>query len=202
MSSTKWLSRHVNDRYVKNAHTSGYRSRSAFKLIEIDDKFGLFKACHKVIDLGAYPGGWSQVAAQRVIKNNQGLVFAVDLQKIEDIQNVKFVQCDIIDDAHILHDKLGSYKFDLILSDMAPKSCGCSRTDHIRIINLCERALELAKQFLGKDGKFVVKIFPGECEKSFLNELKQAFKVVKYFKPKSSRADSAEIYLLGLGFCL
>lgn len=202
ISSTRWLSRHVNDKYVKDAHACGYRSRSAFKLIEIDDKFQLFKSCSKVIDLGAYPGGWSQVAAQRVIRNNQGLVFAIDIQQVEDIQNVKFMQCDIINEMQTLYDNLGLCKFDIILSDMAPKSCGCSRTDHIRIINLCEAAFKLAKQFLDKDGKFVVKIFPGEYEKSFLDELKQAFKVAKYFKPKSSRANSAEIYLLGLGFCL
>ncbi len=155
-----------------------------------------------MIDLGAYPGGWSQVVAQRIIRNDQGLVFAIDIKKIEDIKNVKFVQCDIISEISILYDKFGSHKFDVILSDMASQSCGCNRTDHIRIISLCEAAFEIAKQFLDRDGKLVVKILQGEYEKAFYNELKQVFKTVRYFKPKSSRSDSAEMYLLGLGFNL
>ncbi|MDG7056217.1 MAG: RlmE family RNA methyltransferase [Wolbachia endosymbiont of Meromenopon meropis] len=190
----KWLYRHLNDKYVKKTDEDGYRSRSAYKLIEIDNKFKLFQKGQRVVDLGASPGGWSQIAFKK--KTN---VVAIDIKPLNPIPQVKYIQCDV-NEFEILKNKLKDQKFDVILSDMAPESCGLKSLDHIRIILLCEVALNLAKHFLNYNGKFVVKIFHGKYEKNFFNELKKFFKKVKYFKPKSSRSESNEMYLIGLAF--
>lgn len=164
-------------------------------MIEIDNKFKLLQKGQKVIDLGASPGGWSQVASQKGAN-----VVAIDIKPVNTIAGVEYIQCDIINELEILRDKFKDQKFDAILSDMAPESCGLKSLDHIRIMLLCEAALNFAKHFLNHGGKFVVKIFQGESDKDFYNELKKIFKTVKYFKPKSSRSESAEMYLVGLDF--
>ncbi|MFP3024199.1 MAG: RlmE family RNA methyltransferase [Wolbachia sp.] len=185
----------MNDQYVQKTNKDGYRSRSAYKLIEIDDKFKLLQQGQKIIDLGAFPGGWSQVASKKGAN-----VIAVDIKPINAISGVECIQCDIISELEILREKFKDHKFDVILSDMAPESCGLKSLDHIRIMLLCEAALNFAKHFLNHDGKFVVKIFQGESDKNFCNELKKMFKTVRYFKPKSSRSESTEMYLVSLGF--
>jgi 23S rRNA (uridine2552-2'-O)-methyltransferase len=164
-------------------------------LIEIDNKFKLLRKGQKVIDLGASPGGWSQVASQK-----ETSVVAIDIKPVNTIAGVEYIQCDIINELEILRNKFKDQKFDVILSDMAPESCGLKSLDHIRIMLLCEAALNFAKHFLNHGGKFVVKIFQGESDKDFYNELKKIFKTVKYFKPKSSRSESTEMYLVGLDF--
>ncbi len=163
-------------------------------MIEIDNKFKLLQKGQKVIDLGASPGGWSQVASRKGAN-----VVAIDIKPVNTIAGVEYIQCDI-NELEILRNKFKDQKFDVILSDMAPESCGLKSLDHIRIMLLCEAALNLAKHFLNYGGKFVVKIFQGESDKDFYNELKKIFKTVKYFKPKSSRSESTEMYLVGLDF--
>ncbi len=163
-------------------------------MIEIDNKFKLFQKEQKAIDLGASPGGWSQVASQKGAN-----VVAIDIKPVNTIAGVEYIQCDI-NELEILRERFKDQKFDVILSDMAPESCGLKSLDHIRIMLLCEAALNFAKHFLNHGGKFVVKIFQGESDKDFYNELKKIFKTVKYFKPKSSRSESTEMYLVGLDF--
>ncbi|MGL9725331.1 MAG: RlmE family RNA methyltransferase [Wolbachia sp.] len=180
---------------MQKTNKDGYRSRSAYKLIEIDNKFNLLQEGQKIIDLGAYPGGWSQVASKKGVD-----VIAVDIKPINAINGVECIQCDIINGLEILREKFKDHEFDVILSDMAPKSCGLKSLDHIRIMLLCKVALNFVKHFLDHNGKFVVKVFQGESDKDFCNELKKMFKTVKYFKPKSSRSESTEMYLVGLGF--
>ncbi|WP_168464956.1 RlmE family RNA methyltransferase [Wolbachia endosymbiont of Ctenocephalides felis wCfeT] len=185
----------MNDQYVQKISKDGYRSRSAYKLVEIDNKFKLFKKGQKVIDLGASPGGWSQVASQKGTD-----VFAIDIKPMNALQGVEFIQCGIINGLETLKEIFKDQKFDVILSDMAPETCGLKSADHIRIMLLCEAALNFAKHFLNNGGKFVVKIFQGESDKEFCNQLKKMFQTVKYFKPKSSRSESSEMYLVSLDF--
>ncbi|MDN5248233.1 MAG: RlmE family RNA methyltransferase [Wolbachia endosymbiont of Tyrophagus putrescentiae] len=189
------MQRHLNDQYVRRTNKDGYRSRSAYKLIEIDNKFKLFKSGQRVIDLGAYPGGWSQVASQKAKE-----VFAIDIKPMVAIEGMEFIKCDIINEFEILKEKFKDQKFDVVLSDMAPSACGLQSLDHIRIMLLCEAALNFAKHFLNHGGKFVVKIFQGESDKDFCSKLKEVFKTVKYFKPQASRSESTEMYLIGLDF--
>lgn len=163
-------------------------------MIEIDNKFKLLQKGQKVIDLGASPGGWSQVVSQKGAN-----VVAIDIKPVNTIAGVEYIQCDI-NELEILRNKFKDQKFDVILSDMAPESCGLKSLDHIRIMLLCEAALNLVKHFLNHGGKFVVKIFQGESDKDFYYELKKIFQTVKYFKPKSSRSESTEMYLVGLDF--
>lgn len=163
-------------------------------MIEIDNKFKLLQKGQKVIDLGASPGGWSQVASRK-----GATVVAIDIKPVNTIAGVEYIQCNI-NELEILRNKFKGQKFGVILSDMAPESCGLKSLDHIRIMLLCEAALNLAKHFLNHGGKFVVKIFQGESDKDFYNELKKIFKTVKYFKPRSSRSESTEMYLVGLDF--
>ncbi|ABD45105.1 ribosomal RNA large subunit methyltransferase J [Ehrlichia chaffeensis str. Arkansas] len=200
MSSTRWLHRQLNDPYVSLAKKQGYRSRATFKLIEMDSKFSIFKKGQYVLDLGSSPGGWSQFAAQRVSHNNNNPVFAVDIQNMDAIPNVIFIQCDIINDIELLSDKFHNKKFDVILSDMAPKACGNKQVDHANIINLCEISLDIVVRFTRENGVFITKILQGEYEKEFYQSMKTYFQSVKYFKPKASRKDSSEMYLVGLGF--
>ncbi|QKX02777.1 methyltransferase domain-containing protein [Wolbachia endosymbiont of Litomosoides sigmodontis] len=188
------MHRYLNDQYVQKTNKDGYRSRSAYKLIEIDNKFKLLQAGQKIIDLGVSPGGWSQVASQKGAK-----VAAIDIKPVNSINGVEYIQCDI-NELETLRKRFKDQKFDVILSDMAPESCGLKSLDHIRIMLLCEAALNFAKHFLNHGGKLVIKIFQGESDKEFYNELKKMFKTVKYFKPKSSRSESAEMYLVSLDF--
>ena len=198
-SSTKWLQRQLNDPYVQMAQRDGYRSRAAYKIIEIDDKFNIFNPDKSVVDLGAAPGGWTQVAVQRT---KGAKVVGIDLQEIEPIVGSTLIQYDFTDDhaLTLLEDALQSQKVDIVLSDMASPSCGHAQTDHIRIMALCELAFDFAKHNLNEEGAFVAKILQGGAEKELLDDLKKHFKVVKHFKPNSSRKDSAEMYVVATGF--
>jgi 23S rRNA (uridine2552-2'-O)-methyltransferase len=197
LSSRMWLDRQINDPYVKSARKEGYRSRAAFKLAEIDDKFHLIRNAKYIADLGAAPGGWSQVLAQR--SSDDAKIAAVDLSAFHPLEKVRQfrgnfedLQADIIDYLQ--------QKADLIVSDMAPPVMGHAPTDHIRIMGLAESAYAFAENALGEGGAFAVKIFQGGREKSFAELLKNNFCKVCFFKPKSSRNLSSEIYLIAIGF--
>lgn len=203
-SSTAWLRRQLNDPFVIQAQKEGYRSRAAYKLIEINDKFHILKKGKTVIDLGAAPGGWCQVASKIVGSNN---ILAVDLLEMDSIPGVHFIQQDFLaEDAHeiiikTLKEDLGkSHKCDVVLSDIAGNSSGDSKTDHLRIIGVLEETLEFAKKILAPEGHFVGKIFQGGASGELLTAFKNNFTSVKHFKPKSSRKESAENYIIGIGF--
>lgn len=198
-SSTKWLARQLNDPYVLMAKKDGYRSRSAYKLIEIDDKFHILKPGSVIIDLGAAPGGWSQVCAARV---KGGKIIGIDLQEMESIPGVTLFHHDFMaDDAPMMLEKeLGGKKANIVLSDMAAAACGHTQTDHIRILGLCEAALDFAINNLEKNGTFATKILKGGAENELLMLVKKHFKAVKHFKPNSSRKDSAEMFMVATGF--
>ncbi|MCE3232871.1 MAG: rRNA methyltransferase [Rickettsiaceae bacterium] len=198
-SSTRWLQRQLNDPYVAMAKADGYRSRAAYKLIDLNNKFDFLKPGKSVIDLGAAPGGWTQVAVE---KAKGGKVIGIDLQEVEPIAGATLIMHDFMaDDApEILSNALEGKKADIVLSDMAAASCGHAATDHIRIIGLCEAAFDFAKENLADDGVFAAKILRGGTEKELLEDMKKCFKVVKHFKPDSSRKDSAEMYVVAIGF--
>ncbi|QXK92426.1 RlmE family RNA methyltransferase [Neoehrlichia mikurensis] len=190
----------MNDPYVLLAKKQGYKSRSAYKLIEIDNKFKIFKKGYYVLDLGSSPGGWTQVAAHKVASDDKSYVIAVDINHMDPIPNTKFINCDIINNTRLVYDALQDMKFNIVLSDLAPKSCGHKYIDHANIMNLCEIALNIANNFLLAEGIFVTKILQGEYEKEFYQKMKHSFKKVKYFKPNASRKNSPEMYLIGLGY--
>lgn len=202
LSSTRWLQRQLNDPYVQEAKRLGLRSRSAFKLMEIDDQHKLLKPGGKVVDLGAAPGGWSQVAAERTCADKgQGTVVAIDIHDIEPIAGVSFLHGDFFDDdaPQRLMDALGG-PADLVMSDMAAHASGHRRTDHMKIMALCEVALQFAGDVLKPGGTFLAKVLRGGTENELLADIKRQFKSIKHIKPKSSRDDSAELYLLATGF--
>ncbi|WP_045808678.1 RlmE family RNA methyltransferase [Candidatus Neoehrlichia procyonis] len=190
----------MNDPYVLLAKKQGYKSRSAYKLIEIDNKFKVFKKGYYILDLGSFPGGWSQVAAHKVTSDNKFYVTAIDIKNMSPIPNVKFINCDIIGNTQLLYDTLQNVKFNIVLSDLSPQSCGHKYVDHANIMNLCEISLNIANDFLLSEGTFVTKIFQGEYEKEFYQKMKNSFKKIKYFKPRASRKNSSEMYLIGLGY--
>lgn len=197
-SSVAWIKRQINDPFVKQAQDHGFRARSAFKIIEIDDKFKIFKKGKIVLDLGSAPGGWSQIAVEKV---GAGKVFAVDILEMEPIDGVNFLQQDFLkEDAAQNILKLIPRKCDVVLSDMAQNTCGDARTDHLRIVGLLEEALHFACQILAKDGVFVGKIFQGGAGGELLQQFKNHFTIVKHFKPESSRKESAENYIVAMGF--
>jgi len=201
-SSHQWLSRQLNDPYVRKAHAAGYRSRAAFKLIEIDDKHKILKRGARVVDLGAAPGGWSQVAAERIgVDKGQGKIVAIDLLDIEPIPGVDFAQMDFNDDdaPERLKAMLGG-QADIVLSDMAANTIGHRQTDHLKIVALVEMAAEFAREVLAPGGSFIAKVLQGGTEGELLAALKRDFKVVKHIKPPASRKDSAELYVLATGF--
>ncbi len=201
-SSHQWLSRQLNDPYVRKAHAEGYRSRAAFKLIEIDDKNKILKRGARVVDLGAAPGGWSQVAAERIgVEKGQGKIVAIDLLEIEPINGVEFAQMDFNDEdaPDRLKAMLGG-QADVVLSDMAANTIGHRQTDHLKIVALVEMAAEFAREVLAPGGSFVAKVLQGGTEGELLASLKRDFKVVKHIKPPASRKDSAELYVLAIGF--
>ncbi len=203
VSSTRWLQRQLNDPYVQLAKQEGYRSRAAYKLLEINEKYKIFSKGQKVVDLGAAPGGWSQVAAQKISADKfwGGKVLAIDLLSMEYILGVTSLQCDFLSlKSGDIAQWMASKKVDVVLSDMAAASSGHTQTDHIRIMLLCEDAFLFAKEHLNEGGSFVAKILRGGTENELLQDLKTSFRQVKHFKPKSSRADSAEMYVVCLGF--
>ncbi len=202
LSSKLWLERQLNDPYVARAKRDGYRSRAAYKLAEIDDKFHFLKPGAKVVDLGAAPGGWSQVAAKRIgLEKGKGRIAAIDLLKMDPIPGVDFLQLDFLDETapQVLRDLMDG-PADVVLSDMAANATGHRQTDHIKIVALVELAVEFAREVLKPGGAFVAKVIQGGTEAVLLASLKRDFATVKHVKPAASRADSAELYLVATGF--
>jgi 23S rRNA (uridine2552-2'-O)-methyltransferase len=202
LSSKLWLERQLNDPYVARAKREGLRSRAAYKLIEIDGKHHLFKPGMKVVDLGAAPGGWSQVAAKRVgAAEGKGRVVAIDVLEMPAIPGVDFAQLDFLDPSapDTLKTMLGG-EADIVMSDMAANATGHRKTDHLRIMALAETAAEFACDVLAPGGAFLCKVLQGGTEGALLAKLKRDFKSVKHVKPAASRADSAELYLLATGY--
>jgi 23S rRNA (uridine2552-2'-O)-methyltransferase len=203
LSSTRWLERQLNDPFVREANRLGYRSRAAFKIQEIHEKFNIFQPGQCVLDLGAAPGGWSQIAAQFVNKGQQrGQVLAVDILPINSLSEVDSMQLDIFqeDSLDLIKAKMIKPEADIILSDMAPSTTGHKSTDHLRIIALLENALDITENLLADGGVFVGKVFRGGTESDILKRMKIKFQNVKHIKPKSSRANSTELYVVGLNY--
>lgn len=198
-----WLERQLNDPYVHEAKKLGYRSRAAFKLIEIDDKFKFLKSGGRVVDLGAAPGGWSQVAAKRVkAEEGKGKVVAIDIHSMDPITAVTIFKKDFYDDdaPKLLIEALGGDKADCVLSDMAAHATGHRQTDVINIIALAEAGYYFAKEVLKPGGMYLAKVLRGGTENEILKLLKKDFESVKHVKPMASRDDSAELFVLALGF--
>jgi len=202
-SSQRWLERQLNDPYVAAARREGYRSRAAFKLLEIDDKHRLLRPGLRVVDLGAAPGGWSQVAAERVqAVEGKGQVVAIDLLPLTPIPGVIALEGDFMEAAapSRLKALMRAGGADVVLSDMAAQGTGHTRTDHLRIMGLAEAAAEFALEVLAPGGSLVCKVFQGGSERALLERLKQAFASVRHIKPPASRAESAELYVAALKF--
>jgi len=199
LSSRTWLERQIRDPYVARAKREGFRSRAAYKLAEIDDKYRLLKPGTRVVDLGAAPGGWSEIAARRV--GAGGRVLAIDILDMKPIAAVEFLKLDFLDATapQRLKDLLGG-QADLVLSDMAANATGHRQTDHIRIMALAAAAAHFAREVLAPGGSFLCKVLQGGTEAALLAELKRDFASVKHVKPPASRSDSAELYLLARGF--
>ena len=199
VSQTRWLERQLNDPYVARAKREGWRSRAAFKLIEIDDKYHLLKQGARVVDLGAAPGGWSQVAVKRI--GPKGRIIGIDLLDIEPIAGVEFTVMDFLepDAPEKLRAMLGG-PADVVMSDMAANATGHRKTDHLKIVALAELAIEFAREVLAPGGSFVAKVLQGGTEGALLTNLKRDFSLVKHIKPAASRKDSAELYVLATGF--
>jgi 23S rRNA (uridine2552-2'-O)-methyltransferase len=202
-SSRQWLTRQLNDPYVHEAKRRGYRSRAAFKLIEIDDKARLLKPGQRVVDLGAAPGGWTQVAVERVRAGRAGggTVVAIDKQPMDPLPGATVLAGDMTDpdnDARVLA-ALGG-PADVVLSDMSPATVGHAQTDHLRIVALVEAAADFALRHLAPGGAFVAKVFEGGTEQTLLLRLKKRFAGIRHVKPPASRKESAEIYLVATGF--
>lgn len=201
-SSTRWLQRQLNDPFVADAKRLGYRSRSAFKLMEIDDRFHLLRPARRVIDLGAAPGGWTQVAVERVRPQvSGGRVVALDMTVVEAVSGAVILTMDVADAGApaALQEALGG-PADVVLSDMSPPASGHAPTDHLRIMGLAEMALDIAETALAPGGAFVVKVFHGGADSELLVRLKRRFAQVKHVKPPASRKESKEIYVVATGF--
>jgi 23S rRNA (uridine2552-2'-O)-methyltransferase len=198
-SSTEWLSRQLNDPYVAEAQRLGYRSRAAFKLIGLDDRFRLLLPGRRVVDLGCAPGGWTQVAVERV--GARGIVVGVDLAETAPIAGATILRADVDDPAAVtaIRAELGGLA-DVVLSDMAPSTTGHAATDHLRIVALAESAFAVASEILKPGGVFVAKVFQGGAEGPLLSQLKSAFRELRHAKPPASRAQSAETYVIAKGF--
>lgn len=207
LSSTRWLERQLNDPYVARAKAEGYRSRAAFKLLEIDDRFRILKPGVWVVDLGAAPGGWVQLAVARTNALGErkgqkvGRVIGVDLQPIEAIPGADLMLLDFLEEGAdaLVRDRLGG-PADAVISDMAPAASGHPPTDHLRIMGLCEAAAEFAMEVLEPGGTFVAKVLAGGAEAALVARLNRAFAKVQHVKPPASRSDSSEKYLVATGF--
>lgn len=207
VSQVRWLQRQLNDPYVKRAQSEGYRGRAAFKILELDDKYGFLKPGVRVVDLGCAPGGWCQVAARRVNalgdKKNKpkGSVLGVDLQEVEPVAGAEIYQLDFLEEEADLKvkDWLGGTA-DVVMSDMAAASSGHKQTDHLRIISLCEAAAYFSFDVLEEGGTFVAKVLAGGAEGELQKLLKQRFTKVANVKPPASRADSSEKFVVALGY--
>ncbi len=201
-SQQKWLSRQLNDPYVARAKRDGYRSRAAYKLLEIDEKVHLLKSGQRIVDLGAAPGGWLQVAARKIgLEQGKGKLIGIDLLEVDPVPGVTFMQLDFNqpDAPDILKEMLGG-EADIVMSDMAANTTGHKKTDHLKIVGLAELAIAFAREVLAPGGHFLCKVFQGGTENSLLADLKRDFSTVKHIKPKASRADSSELYLLAMGY--
>jgi len=199
LSSKLWIERQINDPYVQEAQIKGYRSRAAFKLEELDDKFNLLKKNALVVDLGCAPGGWVQISLKRGAKR----VVGIDILPVETMAGAEMIEMDFMDEKapKRLKDMLGRAP-DVVLSDLAANTTGHRQTDHLKTVSLVEAAAEFAMDVLAPGGSFATKVFQGGAEKELLKKLKMNFNVVKHVKPKSSRAGSPEIYLVAIGFKL
>ena len=202
LSSKLWLERQLNDPYVAQAKRDGYRSRAAYKLLEIDDKHHFLKQGLTVVDLGAAPGGWSQIAAKRTgAADGKGKVFAIDLLEMPEVPGVSFAQLDFLaDDAPEKLIAMIGGRADVVLSDMAANTTGHRKTDQLRILGLVEGAAAFAADVLNPGGTFVAKVFQSGADSDLLAQLKRDFATVKHVKPASSRQDSSERYVLAIGF--
>lgn len=196
-SSTRWLQRQINDPYVEQAKKEGYRSRAAYKMKEIDEKLDLLKPGMKVIDLGSAPGGWCQIAIEKGVTD----IVAIDLLEMESLGGVDFVQMDFMDDdaPDKLKEMLGGLA-DVVMSDIAPNTIGHKQTDHLRIMAVVEAAYHFSCEVLKPDGVFIAKVFQGGAQNTLMAEMKKDFKVIKHIKPKASRKESSEQYLVATGF--
>ena len=197
-SSTRWLERQLNDPYVRRAKAENYRSRAAYKLLELDERFGLLKGANAVVDLGIAPGGWAQVVRRR---SSKAKVVGIDLLPTDPIEGVEILQMDFMDDdaPERLKAALGS-PADLVLSDMAANTVGHPQTDHLRTMALVEAGLEFAKEILRPGGAYVAKVLAGGADNDLVAELKRHFTTVKHAKPPASRKDSSEWYVVAQGF--
>ena len=202
-SSTRWLERQLNDPYVAEAKRLGYRSRAAFKLVQLDDRFHFLGSGKRVVDLGAAPGGWTQVAAARVAPAGKapGRVVAADILPMEAVPGATILQidCSTMEAPAAIRNALGGAA-DVVLSDMAPAATGHAPTDHLRILALAEAAFETAAELLAPGGTFVVKVWQGGAGEELLTRLKRAFESVRHVKPEASRSESSELYLVAQGF--
>jgi 23S rRNA (uridine2552-2'-O)-methyltransferase len=202
LSSKLWLKRQLNDPYVARAKREGYRSRAVYKLSEIDDKYRFLKMGGRVVDLGAAPGGWSEIAARRVgAADGKGKVVAIDILEMAPIPGVMFRQLDFLDPKapEHLHEMLDGGA-DVVLSDMAANATGHKKTDQLKIMALVEAGAEFAREVLRPGGSFLTKVLQGGTDAKLLAELKRDYASVKHVKPQASRADSSELYLLATGF--
>lgn len=202
LSSKLWLERQLNDPYVAKARREGYRSRAAYKLIEIDDKYRFLKSGMTVADLGAAPGGWSQIAAKRVGSvDGRGKVVAIDLLEMGEIPGVAFAQLDFLaDDAPEKLMAMMGGRADVVMSDMAANTTGHRKTDQLRIIGLVETAAAFAAEVLNPGGTFLAKVFQSGADAELVGQLKRDYASVRHVKPASSRQDSSERYVLAMGF--
>jgi 23S rRNA (uridine2552-2'-O)-methyltransferase len=198
-ASQKWLERQLNDPYVKAAKAAGYRSRAAFKILELDERFKLFHPHQRIVDLGAAPGGWTQVAVRRA--GEKGKVVALDILPMEPMNGAIVLQGDFQEEAaeRAVLEALDG-QADLVISDIAPNTTGHNATDHLRILALVELAADFARKVLAPGGAFVAKVFQGGTERELLNALKRDYATVRHAKPPASRKDSAEMYVVAQGF--
>jgi 23S rRNA (uridine2552-2'-O)-methyltransferase len=202
VSSQRWLQRQLNDPYVAEAKKRGYRSRAAFKLLQLDDQFRFLRPGARVVDLGAAPGGWTQVAVERVRPlQTGGVVVGLDLTPVEPVAGATVLAKDFYDDdaPAVLEELLGA-PADVVLSDMAAAATGETQVDHLRIMGLAEAAHDFARRVLKPGGSFVAKVLRGGTERTLLDRLKRDFAKVRHVKPEASRTDSAEMYVVGTGF--
>ena len=199
VSSTRWLERQLNDPYVKRAKAEGYRSRAAYKLLELDEKYGLLKGVKAVVDLGIAPGGWSQVVRRR---SPQAAIAGIDLLPTDPIDGVAILQMDFMDEAAParLKEALGVEHADLVMSDMAANTVGHPQTDHLRTMALVEAGMEFAVEILRPGGAYVAKVLAGGADNNLVAALKRHFSTVKHAKPPASRKDSSEWYVIAQGF--
>jgi len=198
ISSSLWLQRHFNDPYVVQSKKDGYRSRAAYKLLEIDTKFKIFRKNDIVLDLGSAPGSWAQVAQEK----GSAKIIGIDLLPVDPLEKVDFIEADFTTEEAYekIKKSLKEQEVNIIISDMAPNMSGHKKVDHLRIISLCEEVFGFAKDHLVKGGSLVMKIFQGGAEGELLQEIKKHFIKIKHFKPNSSRKASYEVYLIATGF--